>query len=313
MTPRKIVIDTDPGADDMVALLLALASPEDLEVLGVVAVAGNLPLAVTERNARRICALAGRPEVAVHAGCARPLLRPPVTAEDIHGDPRIEAVLPSQAPPLAPQHGVDFLVETVMRHQAGEVTLCTLGPLTDVATALVKAPEIAPRLRELVMMGGAYHAVGNVTPTAEFNVYCDPHAAEIVLRSGIPIVMLPLDATLQVVSTGPRIARFRALGNRCGPAVAEVLSAYRQRRQARFGPRGRALHDPTVIAYLLRPDLFRGRDLNVAVETGSELTIGMTVADWWGTTGRPANVRFIDRVDAAGFYDLLSERVARLP
>jgi inosine-uridine nucleoside N-ribohydrolase len=310
---RKIVIDTDPGADDAVALLLALASPVELEVLGAVAVAGNLPLSVTERNARRICTLAGKPGIPVHAGCARPLLRQPVTAADIHGDPRLDALLPEPAAPLQRQHGVDFIIETVMRHAAGEVTLCTLGPLTDIAAALVKAPEIAPRVRELVMMGGAYHAVGNVAPTAEFNVFCDPHAAQMVMASGIPIVMMPLDATLQVVSTGRRIARLRTLGNRCGPVVAEMLAVYEQRRRAKFGPRGRALHDPCVIAWLLRPELFRGRELNVTVETSSELTMGMTVADWWGTTGRAKNVRFIDTVDAAGFYDLLTERIARLP
>lgn len=311
--PRKIIIDTDPGADDAVAILLALASPAELEVTGILAVAGNLPLAVTEANARRICALAGRPDVPVYAGCARPLLRPPVTAEDIHGDPRIDAVLPAPAAALRPQHGVDYLVEAVMSHAPGSLTLCTLGPLTNVAVALAKVPQMAARIRELVMMGGAYHAVGNVTPTAEFNIYCDPHAAQIVMASGIPIVMMPLDVTHKVVSTRPRIARLRALGNRAGPAVAEILSAYRQRSDGQAARPGRPLHDPCVIAYLLRPDLFDGRDLNVTVETASELTMGMTVADYGRTTGRANNVRFIDAVDAAGFYDLLSERIARLP
>ena len=292
---------------------MALAAADQLEVLGVVAVAGNLPLVLTERNARRVCALAGHPELPVYAGCARPLMRPLVTAERIHNDPRLDSVLPEPAAPLQPQHGVDFLIETLHGAEAGEITLCALGPLTNIALALVQAPEIAGKIGELVVMGGACFELGNVTPAAEFNIHVDPHAAAIVIDSGSPITMIPLDVTHQVLSTPPRVEALRALGNRCGPAVAELLISFENNRSARFGTRASALHDPSVIAYLLRPTLFGGREVNVAIETQSPLTVGMTVVDWWGVTGRKPNVRWMNTVDADGFYELLTDKLACLP
>ena len=312
---RRIIIDADPGIDDAVAILLALAAAEELEVLGVVAVAGNLPLTLTERNARRVCELGGRTDIAVYAGCGRPLLRPLATAERIHGETARDSLLlpePTMAP--RPQHGVDFLIDTLRSEAAGTVTLCALGPLTNIAMALVKTPDIAERIAELVVMGGTCSELGNVTPAAEFNIYVDPHAAAIVLDSGIPITMIPLDVTHQVLTTPERLTALRGLGNRCGSAVAALLAAFeRRRRGGGFGARGRALHDPCVIGYLLRPALFGGREVNVAIETESPLTLGMTVADWWGVTGRKANVRLMNTVEANAFYDLLMEKLARLP
>lgn len=310
---RKIIIDTDPGTDDAVALLLALAAPDELEVLGVVAVAGNLPLARTENNARRLCALAGRGDIPVFAGCAGPLLGPPFTAEYMHGESGLGTLeLPEPEVPLQTGHGIDFLIETILGAAAGEeVTLCTLGPLTDVAVALAKAPQIAPRLREIVVMGGARAELGNITPAAEFNIHADPHAAAAVFASGVPLVVVSLDATHKVRSSPERIARLRALGNRCGAAVATLLGP-----PAGLSPRYGAappLHDPCVVASLLRPELFAGRLVNVAVETASPLTRGMTVVDWWGVTARPPNARFLDEADGEGFYELLTERIARLP
>ena len=314
MMPRRIIIDTDPGINDAVAILLALAAPEELEVLGIVAVAGNLPLAETERNARRVCELAGRPDVAVHAGCARPMLRPLATAAAIHGDSLSEKLgLPEPAMPLQAQHGVNFIIEPLRAAQPGSITVAALGPLTDIAMALVKAPDIAAGIGELVIMGGAGFEIGNVTPAAEFNIHVDPHAAAIVLASGVPITMIPLDVTHRVLSTPQRLAALRALPNRCGPAVATLLGDFEEARASRFGERGKALHDPCVIAYLLRPDLFHGREINVAIETASPLTAGMTVVDWWSVTGRPANAKFMTEVDADGLYDLLTARLARLP
>jgi len=312
--PRRIIIDTDPGIDDAVAILLALATPEELEVLGIVAVAGNLPLVQTERNARRVCELAGRAAVPVYAGCERPILRPLATAEHIHRETaRDRLLLPEPTIALQAQHGVDFFVETLRAAEAGTITVCALGPLTNIAMALVKAPEITGRIGELVVMGGACFKLGNVTPTAEFNIHVDPHAAAAVFESGITITMLPLDVTHQLLTTGPRRDALRALGNRCGQAVAALLASFERNRRAKFGTRATALHDPSVIAYLLSPTLFQGREVNVAVETQSSLTMGMTVVDWWGVTGRKPNVRMMNTVDADGFFGLLTEKLARLP
>jgi len=312
--PRRIIIDTDPGIDDAVAILLALATPEELEVLGIVAVAGNLPLVQTERNARRVCELAGRAAVPVYSGCERPILRPLATAEHIHRETaRDRLLLPEPTIALQAQHGVDFFVETLRAAEAGTITVCALGPLTNIAMALVKAPEITGRIGELVVMGGACFKLGNVTPTAEFNIHVDPHAAAAVFESGITITMLPLDVTHQLLTTGPRLDALRALGNRCGQAVAALLASFERNRRAKFGTRATALHDPSVIAYLLSPTLFQGREVNVAVETQSSLTMGMTVVDWWGVTGRKPNVRMMNTVDADGFFDLLTEKLARLP
>jgi purine nucleosidase len=312
--PRRIIIDTDPGIDDAVAILLALAAPEELKVLGIVAVAGNLPLDTTERNARRVCELAGRREVPVYAGCARPLLRPLATARHIHGETgRDRLLLPEPTMPLQTQHGVDFVVETLRAAEAGTITVCALGPLTNIAVALVRAPEIAGKIGKLVVMGGACFELGNVTPAAEFNIHVDPEAAAIVLASGIPIAMIPLDVTHQVLATPQRLDALRALGNRCGAAVAALLTTFAERRVERFGSRGRALHDPCVLAYLLQSGLFDGRKVNVEVETASPLTIGMTVADWWGVTGRKTNAQVMNTVDAGGVFDLLTERLGRLP
>jgi purine nucleosidase len=311
---RRVIIDTDPGIDDAVAILLALAAPAELEVLGIVAVAGNLPLAQTERNARRVCELAGCADIAIHAGCARPMLRPLATAAHIHGETaRDRLLLPEPTMALQTLHGIDFLIETLRAAQTGSITVCALGPLTNIAMALVKAPEVAAKICELVIMGGACFELGNVTPAAEFNIHVDPHAAAIVLDSGIPITMMPLDVTHQLLTTTPRLAALRALDNRCGQAVAALLASFERRRRPKFGTRATALHDPAVIAYLINPALFRGREVNVAVETESSLTIGMTVVDWWGVTSREANVRLMNEVDAGGFYDLMTARLARLP
>jgi purine nucleosidase len=311
---RQIIIDTDPGLDDAVAILLALAGADELEVAGITTVAGNLPLAQTERNARRVCELAGRHDVPVYTGCAQPLMRPLATAKAIHAETdRERLLLPEPTMPLQARHGVDFLIETLNSEEPGTITLCALGPLTNIAVALAKAPEIASKVGELVVMGGACFELGNVTPAAEFNIYIDPHAAAIVIDSGMPITMIPLDVTHQLLSTPPRLAALRTLGNRCGPAVAAFLTSFEENRRAEFGSRARALHDPAVIAYLLRPALYDGREINVAIETQSPLTMGMTVVDWWSVTGRKPNVRFMNTVDAGGFYRLLTDKLARLP
>lgn len=311
--PMPIIIDTDPGQDDAVAILLALASPE-LEVLGITAVAGNVPLALTQLNARKVCELAGRPDIRVHAGAIRPMVRTLVTAEEVHGRTGLDGpVLPDPVMPLQEQHAVDFLVGTLMSHPAGTITLCTLGPLTNVALALVREPRIASRIRQIVAMGGGYFEQGNVTPSAEFNIYVDPHAARIVFESGIPITLMPLDVTHKALTTGPRIELFRAMTNRAGPATAAMLEFFERFDENKYGTDGGPLHDPCVIAWLLKPELFGGRTVNVAIECESELTMGATVIDWWHVTRRPANATVMRDIDADGFFALLAERIARLP
>lgn len=313
MPARKIIIDTDPGQDDAVAILLALASPDEIEVLGITAVAGNVPLALTAKNARIVCELAGRPDVRVFAGCDRPLGRELVTAEHVHGKTGLDGpVLPDPQMPLQEGHAVDFIIDTLRAEPAGTVTLCPLGPLTNIATAFQRAPDIAGRVQEIVLMGGAYFEVGNITPAAEFNIYVDPDAADIVFKSGAPLVVMPLDVTHKALVTKPRNDAFRALGTKVGDAVADMTDFFERFDKEKYGSAGAPLHDPCVTAYLIRPRLFRGRQINVEVETTSELTLGMTVADWWGVTDRAANALFIGDLDSDGFFALLTERLARL-
>jgi purine nucleosidase len=307
-----IIIDTDPGQDDAVAILLALASPE-IEVLGITAVAGNVPLSLTSRNARMICELAGRTDIAVLAGADRPLERELVTAEYVHGKTGIDGPdLPEPTMALAGQHAVDFIVETVMAREPGTVTLCALGPLTNVALALTREPRLAGRLKQIVLMGGGYFEGGNVTPVAEFNIYVDPQAADQVFHAGVPIVMLPLDCTHKALTTAKRVQAIRAIGTPVATATASWLDFFERFDEEKYGTDGGPLHDPCVIAYLLKPELFRGREANVEIETRSELTLGMTVIDWWSVTDRPKNALVMGDVDADGFFALITERIARL-
>ena len=308
----KIIIDTDPGQDDAVAILLALASPE-LEVLGITAVAGNVPLPLTQKNVRIVCELAQRTDVKVFAGSKAPMSKPLITAEYLHGKTGIDGpVLPDPQMPLQPLHGVDFIVDTILREPPGEVTICTLGPLTNIGIALQQAPELAERVKQIVMMGGGLFEGGNVTPAAEFNIYVDPEAAQGVFASGIPIVMMPLDVTHKVLTTDPRIAAIRAIDSPVAEAVAQMLEFFERYDVAKYGSDGGPLHDPTVVAWLLEPNLFSGRYCNVEIETDSALTEGMTVIDWWQVTDRAHNALVIGDADVDGFFALLTERLARL-
>lgn len=310
---QSIIIDTDPGQDDAVALLLAAASPE-LELLGVTTVAGNVPLALTTRNARVVLELAGRRDVPVCAGADRPLDVELVTAEHVHGQTGLDGVvLPEPSLPVDPRHAVDFIVQTLRDREAGSVTLCPLGPLTNIALALRQAPDIAPRIRRIVLMGGGFFEGGNVTPAAEFNLYVDPQAAHEVFTSGVPITMAPLDVTHEVLTTAQRIAAIRALPNRVGPIVAAWMEFFERYDEEKYGQDGGPLHDPCVIAWLLSPDIFSSRDCNVRIEVASPLTRGMSVIDWWQVTGLPVNAQVLRHADADAFFALLTERLARLP
>lgn len=310
---RKIIIDTDPGQDDAVAILLALASPDEIDVLGITAVAGNVPLALTAKNARIVCELAGKRDVPVFAGADRPLKRTLRTAEHVHGDSGLNGpALPDPTMPLQDMHAVDFIIHTLRREAPGTVTLCPLGPLTNIALALEKAPDIAERIAHIVLMGGAYFEVGNITPAAEFNIYVDPEAARTVFACGAPITVMPLDVTHKALTTRSRVDAFRAMGTPVGSAVAEWTDFFERFDKQKYASPGAPLHDPCVIAWLIKPDLFTGRHVNVEIECESDLTRGMTVADWWNVTDRAPNATFMGDVDADGFFALLTERIARL-
>ena len=312
MAPRKIIIDTDPGQDDALAILLALASPE-LEVLGITCIAGNVPLPLTIRNAQLVCELAGRPDMKIFAGCERPMVRDLVTAEIVHGETGLDG--PDWDEPTMPvqdMHAVDWLVDVLMAAEDGEVTLCPVGPITNVAMAMVREPRIIPKIGQIVTMGGGFFVGGNTTPVAEFNVYVDPHAAAVMYRSGIPIVTMPLDVTHKALMSPEWIESMRAIGGDIGEKTAAMLSFYGRYDIARYGTRGGPLHDPATIAYLLEPELYEGKDVFVEVETHSEVTMGMTVVDYWDRFEREPNCRWISEVDSDGFFELVRRRLAAL-
>ena len=309
---RSIIVDADPGQDDAVALLLALSAPE-IEVLGVTTVAGNVPQPLVTVNALKICQLAGRADVPVYAGCSRPLVRDLFTAEYVHGASGLDgADLPPPDAEAQPAHAVDFIIESCLAAKDASMTICPLGPLTNIATAIDREPLIVSKIDEIVLMGGGFFAGGNTTPVAEFNIYVDPHAAQIVLGSGAPVTMFPLDVTHKALIMPRHLAALRDLGTPVGDAVAGMLEFYERHDIERYGMPGAPLHDPCVIAYLIDPGLFFGRRCFVQVETDSDLTVGQTVVDWWRMTGREPNALVMADVDGAAFMDLVIGGMAAL-
>jgi purine nucleosidase len=308
----KIIIDTDPGQDDAAAIMLALGSPE-IDLLGITAVAGNVPLELTARNARIVCEMSGRTDIRVFAGADKPLTRPLVTAEHVHGKTGLDGPeLFEPSFPLQDGHAVDFIIEILMTEGPGTVSLCPIGPLTNIALALQKEPAIASRIQQIVLMGGGYFEQGNITPSAEFNIYVDPEAAAVVFACGAPIVMMPLDVTHKVLTTKARVDRIKAIDNRAARAMTEMLLFFERFDEEKYGTDGGPLHDPTTVAWLIKPELFSGRHCNVEIELTSDLTRGATVVDWWGVTDRAKNALVLRDVDADGFFDLLTERLANL-
>ena len=312
MTARPIIIDCDPGQDDAVALFLAMSSPDELEILGITTVAGNVPLELTQRNARMMCDIAGQQQMPVFAGCDKPLVREPVTAEYIHGNTGIDGVdVFEPETPLQEQHAVDFIVETLLAADEASITLVPTGPLTNIGTAIKREPRIVDRIRQLVIMGGAMREGGNRSPSAEFNILADPHAADIVFNCGRPMTVMGLDVTHQVLSTRDRVARIRTLDNPVAAATAGMLSFFHRYDTKKYGSEGAPLHDPCTVAWLLKPDLFKTRACNLSVETESELTIGHTAVDFWHVTDRPHNIDWAYEIDADNFYQLLIDRLDR--
>lgn len=312
--PHELIIDTDPGADDLVALFLAMASPAELNIRAITTVAGNVRLEKTARNARLAREWAGREDIPVYAGAGRPLVRVPIYAAEVHGEEGITGVQvhePKQG--LAEGNAVQYLVDTLSAAKPHSITIAMLGPQTNLALALIQQPGIAQGIKEVVVMGGAHFNGGNITPVAEFNLYADPHAAEVVLASGVKLTYLPLDVTHKLLTSDTRLKQLSAVSNRASKQVVDILNAYIQHDMQLYGMPGGPVHDASVIAYLLKPEMFSGRQIHMSVDSREGPTFGQTVADWYGVLKQPANVMWVEEGDAQGLFDLLSERLARLP
>ena len=291
---------------------MALASPEDLDVRAITAVAGNVPLDLTVTNSLALVELADRTDVPVYRGSVRPMVKELVTAEYVHGPTGLDgADLPPPTIHESPGHAVDRIVE-IVNSSSEKVTVCTLGPLTNVALALIRDPKIADNIDKIVSMGGGFFEGGNTTPAAEFNIYVDPHAAHVVFSSGVPLVLMPLDVTHKALTTPDRLQRFADLGTPAGKATAGMLDFYDRWDIAKYGMPGGPLHDPTVIAYLLQPELFKGKEVHLEVDVAPGPTLGMTVIDWWGVTENTPNALVMNEIDSDGYFDLLVQRIGRL-
>ncbi|MDV6376150.1 nucleoside hydrolase [Deinococcus arenicola] len=313
VAPLKIILDGDPGLDDAVAWLLALASPE-VAVLGITATHGNVGLPLTVRNAGITLALAGEAGAGVpyFAGADRPLVAELVSAASVHGDSGLPASdLPTPTRPPESEHAADFIIRTVREHP-NEVTLVATGPLTNLALAFRLAPDLVPLVQEVIWMGGSTTG-GNRTPAAEFNAVADPHAAHIVFESGVPLRMVGLNATMQCIADPDRIAALRGLGNRAGAVCAELLTFYAGVYRERYGLSGGALHDPLAVGAAIRPDLLDWQAMRVAIEVQEGLNFGRTVCDLYGVTGEPANARVAVGVRDGAFFALLLDRIGTLP
>ena len=311
---HRLIIDTDPGQDDALALLVALGSP-DIELLGVTTVAGNVPVTQTADNARRILELAGRGDVPVFGGASRPLLRAPRPVPEIHGATGIDGWdwQPAQRPPEA-MHAVDWLVETLLREPAGSVSLIALAPQTNLALALRRAPQIAERLGRVVFMGGGYFEGGNMTPAAEYNILVDPEAAAIVLGAGLDLTAVPLDCTHSAPAPIDWSVELDALGTSVGSACGGMVRFFEQYGNRKYGTRSRPLHDAVAVGAFLWPELFDGRLCPVDVECAGRLTTGMTVVDWLRQTGAPDNCHWLRACrDPAQLYARMRGCLARLP
>lgn len=310
---RPILIDCDPGVDDCFALMMALASPEALDVRAILTVAGNVPVQTCTTNACGIAALANRADVPVHAGCPRPMVEAPVFADHIHGETGLgDAHLPALEHEPAAGHAVSVLIEQLRGAGPDGLTLVITGPMTNLAVALVQAPDIAGAIREIVIMGGAREAGGNITASAEFNIYADPHAAQVVFACGRPITLIGLDTTLQFRCTPERFARLEALGCAAGDLGAAMIAHVNRIYGAVYGAEGAALHDPCTIGYLLAPELFDTVPAHVQVQTAAGLTRGHTAVDVYLLDGATPNVRWATGLRAEPLFDLLLDRLGRL-
>jgi len=308
METRPLLFDCDPGQDDAISLIMALSPGSGLDIRAITVVAGNTLLAKCQRNARLIADVCGRNDIPVFAGCDAPLIYPLATAEDVHGVEGLDGLeIYEPDLPLQSEHAVDAIIR--LCRTVDDIVLVPTGPLTNIATALTRAPDIAARIAEIVIMGGARCEAGNITPSAEFNIYVDPHAAKIVFDAPVKKTVFGLDVTHKALIQDIHVQRISALGTKMGRRLTGMLrSNYAEFDRAKFGTAGTPIHDACTTAYLLRPDIFTFRSVNLQVETESELTRGHTSVDYWHMTGRPRDTKWAVGVDPSGFFDLMIDR-----
>lgn len=313
MSPRKIILDCDPGRDDALAIALALASPDEIDVLGITCVAGNVPVIATQRNARLIAEIAGFPETRVFQGAGNPLRAELRTAERIHGKTGLQGIeIYEPALPLQDEYALDFLTETLAAADEDGITLVATGPLTNIAELVETAPDLMNRVDEVVLMGGAAREGGNVTPTAEFNFFVDPHAADIVFRCGRPLTAISLDVTSRVLAREDHIAALNEIGTPIATALAALFSHDDASYAERYGRGVIPAHDPCTIAWLLWPELFESVRVAATIDTRDGPTFGMTIVDFWDKTGAPPNVTWATAIDTEAFFERFIARIATL-
>jgi purine nucleosidase/pyrimidine-specific ribonucleoside hydrolase len=311
MTARPIVLDCDPGHDDAIAILVAHGCP-DIELRAITTVAGNQTLEKTTLNARRVCTVAGIVDVPIAAGAAQPLRRKLEAAPDIHGESGLDGPrFPEPTVGVVDVAAADLIVQLALEAEPGELSLVPTGPLTNVATALQRAPEVGPRLREIVLMGGSTDR-GNWTPAAEFNIWADPEAADAVFRSGVPVTMCGLNLTHQALATPHVVERVAAVGTQVADVVVDLLGFFADTYRDVFGFGSPPVHDPCAVARVARPDLVGVRDAFVAVETSGGWTTGMTVVDLLSRLDRPANAKVAMDLNVDGFWDLVIDALERI-
>lgn len=309
-SPLPLILDCDPGIDDFIAILMILAAPERFNLLGITVSGGNVPVHFTAQNALKACELAGRRDVKVYAGCPAPMLRSLVIEDGVHGEEGLKYVnLPKPTLDLQQTHGVDFLIEAILTSPQ-KVTLATTGPLTNVALSIVREPRILDNIEEIVTMGGSM-ILGNITPAAEYNFYADPEAAHILFTSGKKIKLVSIDVTHQALTTDIWMKNLAKMGNPAASAVAAMAQGVHEYDTKHFETAGGALHDPCVIAYLLDPTLFKGRDVHVEIDTSYGLTRGRSIIDWWNKRELLPNAHVFNEFKASGFFELLTGLLGR--
>ncbi len=307
---RKIILDCDPGHDDMMAIMLAAAS-EELEILGITTVAGNQTGEKTFENARRVLTLIGREDLPLARGADKPIIRELITAPQIHGKSGLDgAELPGPDAPYLDCHAVDFIVDTVKASNE-KVTLVPTGPLTNIGLALIKSPEIKENIEEIVLMGGAVYD-SNMTPGAEFNIFVDPEAAREVFLSGLPVTMVGLDVTNKSLMSFDQAEEISSWGGRVSSVVGPLMRFFAQANLDYFGINGAPIHDALTVAVLVNPAVVEFEHWFVDIETQGELTRGQTVADVYGVTGNKPNCRVAMKVNNDMFISIMMDAVRRL-